>query len=141
MKRKKNLLASLQLLQAVKPQGIQAEEFVKLRNSFDRLSTGTADTADFDTVAMSINFAKVRALEISEKLAELCTQGQLAMTSIRNRYVKWRKWQMTVDEKVRILEAIEAYEAIAAASSKVQMNAAVHATFKNLARGKKGKHV
>jgi hypothetical protein len=130
----------LEIIEAVKPQGIQAEEFVKLRNSFDRLTSGTADTDDFDTVAMSINFAKVRALEISEKLAELLTQGQLAMTSVRNRYVKWRKWQMTDADRSSILDAIEAYEAIVAASSKVQMNAAVHATFRSLAKNKKGKY-
>lgn len=120
-------LAGLRLLDKARPfdPGDTTEQHIKTRACFDRLADGTADNDDFDRVAMAINLAKVRALEIDRGLADLLEAGQSAMTAVRKRHDKWAKWEVLPAERVAIVEAMDAHEAITDASSPLQMHEAL----------------
>ena len=116
-------LAGLRLLDRARPfdAGDTTEQHIKTRACFERLADGTADNDDFDRVAMAINLAKVRALEIDRGLADLLEAGQTAMTAVRKRHDKWAKWEVLPAERAAIVEALDAHEAITDASSPLQM--------------------
>ena len=131
-------LASLRLLDRARPfdPGDTTEQHIKTRAAFERLGNGTADNDDFDRVAMSLNLAKVRALEIDRGLADLLEAGQLVMTekcvkprpsgrgavkAVRKRHDKWAKWEVLPAERTAIVDALDAHEAITDASSPLQM--------------------
>lgn len=116
-------LAGLRLLDKARPfdPGDTTEQHIKTRACFERLADGTADNDDFDRVAMAINLAKVRALEIDRGLADMLEAGQLAMTAVRKRHEKWAKWEVLPAERAAIVEALDAHEAITDASSPLQM--------------------
>ncbi len=116
-------LASLRLLDRARPfdAGDTTEQHIKTRACFERLADGTADNDDFDRVAIAINLAKVRALEIDRALADLLTEGQNAMTAVRKRQERWDKWDVLPAERTAIVEALDAHEAITDASSPLQM--------------------
>ena len=120
-------LASLRLLDRARPfdEGDTTEQHIKTRACFERLADGTADSDDFDRVAMALNLAKVRALEIDMGLADLLTEGQNAMTAVRKRHEKWAKWEVLPAERTAIVEALDAHEAITDASSPLQMDEAL----------------
>ena len=120
-------LASLRLLDRARPfdAGDTTEQHIKTRACFDRLADGTADNDDFDRVAMALNLAKIRALEIDRGLADLLEVGQEAMTAVRKRHDKWAKWEVLPAERSAIVEAMDAHEAITDASSPLQMHVAL----------------
>ena len=120
-------LASLRLLDRARPfdAGDTTEQHIKTRACFERLADGTADNDDFDRVAMALNLAKVRALEIDMGLADLLTEGQNAMTAVRKRQERWDKWDVLPAERTAIVEALDAHEAITDASSPLQMHEAL----------------
>ncbi len=120
-------LAGLRLLDRARPfaAGDTTEQHIKTRACFERLADGTADNDDFDRVAMAINLAKVRALEIDRGLADLLEAGQDAMTAVRRRHDKWAKWEVLPAEHSAIVESLDAHEAITDASSPLQMHEAL----------------
>lgn len=120
-------LASLRLLDRARPfdPGDTTEQHIKTRACFDRLADGTADGDDFDRVAIAINLAKVRALEIDRSLADELETAQDAMTALRNRHTRWGKWDMLETERTEISHALSAAEVIADASSPLQMQIAM----------------
>ena len=120
-------LAGIRVLDRARPfdEGDTTEQHIKTRACFERLADGTADNDDFDRVAMALNLAKVRALEIDQALANLLEVGQDAMAAIRRRYDKWAKWEVLPAERTAIVEALDAHEAITDASSPLQMMAAL----------------
>ena len=128
-RKRRNLdkLAGFRLLDRARPfdEGDTTGEHIKTRACFERLADGTADNDDFDRVAMALNLAKVRALEIDQALANLLEVGQDAMAAIRRRHDKWAKWEVLPAERTAIVEALDAHEAITDASSPLQMMAAL----------------
>ena len=120
-------LAGIRVLDRARPfdEGDTTAEHIKTRACFERLADGTADNDDFDRVAMAINLAKVRALEIDDGLARVLECGQDAMAAIRRRHDKWAKWEVLPAERTAIVEALDAHEAITDASSPLQMMAAL----------------
>jgi len=120
-------LAAFTLLDRARPfdEGDTTGEHIKTRACFDRLADGTADNDDFDRVAMALNLAKVRALDIDDALACLLEAGQNAMSAVRARHCRWGKWDMLPTERAVIAEAMDAHEAITDASSPLQMLAAL----------------
>ena len=116
-------LAGIRVLDRARPfdEGDTTAEHIKTRACFERLADGTADNDDFDRVAMALNLAKVRALEIDQALANLLEVGQDAMAAIRRRYDKWAKWEVLPAERTAIVDALDAHEAITDASSPLQM--------------------
>ena len=141
--KRRDPLASLRLLKAASAPDettLQAEAN-KTRAAFLRLLEGTASTQDFDRVAMEINTCKIRALEIGNSglLLEALTSAQLANTAIRNRYMKWNKFQVLDTEKPIIGAALDACEAIIAASTPLQMQQAYETMLRSLKLQMKGK--
>ena len=134
MKKRKDPLAGLRLLAQARPHdsGVLVSQHIKLRNAFERLCSGEADTDDFDNVAMSLNIAKIRSYQIHQDLADLIDAGQVAMGAVKNRYITWRKWQVLDAEKEAIVPAIQAYETIADASSPLQVRNAMKVVLQNL---------
>ena len=128
-RKRRNLdkLAGFRLLDRARPfdEGDTTEQHIKTRACFERLADGTADNDDFDRVAMALNLAKVRALEIDRALANLLEVGQDAMAAIRRRHDKWAKWEVLPAERTAIVEALDAHEVITDASSPLQMMAAL----------------
>ena len=120
-------LAGIRVLDRARPfdEGDTTAEHIKTRACFERLADGTADNDDFNRVAMALNLAKVRALEIDQALANLLEVGQDAMAAIRRRHDKWAKWEVLPAERTAIVEALDAHEAITDASSPLQMMAAL----------------
>ncbi|MBW8463845.1 hypothetical protein [Acidovorax sp.] len=120
-------LAGFRLLDRARPfdEGDTTGEHIKTRACFERLADGTADNNDFYRVAMALNLAKVRALEIDQALADLLEAGQNAMATIRRRHGKWAKWDVLPAERTAIVEALDAHEVITDASSPLQMMAAL----------------
>ena len=123
----RRLTAGLQLLDDARPfdAGDTTDSHIKTRAAFDRLCDSTADDDDFDRVAIAINLAKVRALEIDPKLADLLEVAQDAMTAIRKRQERWGKWDVLDAERSSVLHALDANEAIVDASSPLQMRRAM----------------
>ena len=120
-------LAGIRVLDRARPfdEGDTTGEHIKTRACFERLADGTADNDDFNRVAMALNLAKVRALEIDQALADLLEAGQNAMATIGRRHDKWAKWEVLPAERTAIVEALDAHEAITDASSPLQMMAAL----------------
>lgn len=120
-------LAGIRVLDRARPfdEGDTTAEHIKTRACFERLADGTADNDDFDRVAMALNLAKVRALEIDQALADLLEAGQNAMATISRRHDKWAKWEVLPAERTAIVEALDAHEVITDASSPLQMMAAL----------------
>lgn len=119
--------AGLRLLNNARPYdpGDTTAKHLQTRAAFERLTDGTASDNDFDRVAMALNVAKVRALEIDAGLADLIEASQDAMTALRKRHDTWGKWDMLAVERAAIAEALEAAEAVADASSPLQMQRAL----------------
>ena len=120
-------LAGIRVLDRARPfdEGDTTAEHIKTRACFERLADGTADNDDFDRVAMAINLAKVRALEIDDGLASVLECGQAAMKVLRARHERWAKWDMLPAERATVAQAMDAHEAITDASSPLQMMAAL----------------
>lgn len=125
--RRADPLAAMRLLDRARPfdPGDTTEQHIKTRACFERLADGTADGDDFDRVAMAINLAKVRALEIDRGLADMLETAQDAMTHLRVRQERWGKWDMLATERAAVAQALDAAEAIADASSPLQMRRAL----------------
>ncbi|WP_422846914.1 hypothetical protein ACOYR4_13150 [Acidovorax sp. M14] len=120
-------LAGIRMLDRARPfeEGDTTAEHIKTRACFERLADGTADNDDFDRVAMALNLAKVRALEIDDGLACVLECGQDAMRALRARHERWAKWDMLPVERAAIAQAMDAHEVITDASSPLQMMAAL----------------
>ena len=120
-------LAGIRVLDRARPfdEGDTTGEHIKTRACFERLADGTADNDDFDRVAMALNLAKVRALEIDDGLACVLECGQDAMKALRARRERWAKWDMLPAERAAVAQAMDAHEAITDASSPLQMMAAL----------------
>ena len=123
----RRLTAGLQLLDDARPfdAGDTTDSHIKTRAAFDRLCDSTADEDDFDRVAIAINLAKVRALEIDPKLADVLEVAQESMTALRKRQERWGKWDVLPAERASVLYALDANEAIVDASSPLQMRRAM----------------
>lgn len=123
----RRLLTGLQLLDDARPfdAGDTTDSHLKTRAALDRLCDGTADNDDFDRVAIAINLAKVRALDIDAGLADMLETAQNAMTALRKRQERWGKWDVLPAERLDVLDALEANEAIVDASSPLQMRMAM----------------
>lgn len=119
-------VAPLVLLENARPfeEGEKAHEHLVLRAAFARLVDGSADTADFDRVAMHINVVKVRAMEIDEALADQIERAQDALSRARQRWTDCGRFGFDGPGLMHMREAMDAAEAIVDASSPLQMMAA-----------------
>lgn len=104
--------------------GETAGEHIKTRTAFERLRDGSADTNDFDHLAMVMSMVKVRALSIDETLADLLERGQDAMGRCKERYYRLGRFGFDGPGLTLVAECIDAAESIIDASSPLQMRTA-----------------
>lgn len=118
-----HLLKPLALLNDCRPfrEGEVDLDIVKVRFAYDRLKDGTADEGDFLLAGLTINMAKVRAMEISEFLADEIEKAQDAMNRCRERYLKHGRFGFDGEGLQAMEYAIEAHEEILVHSSPKQM--------------------
>ena len=121
-----NELAPLALLVNASPHqaGEKTVEHLKTQAAFERLKDGAADQDDFVVVAMVINMAKVRAMEIDETLADMLERGQDAMTRCAERFARTGRHGFDGPGLTLVAECLGAAQEIIDASSPLQMMAA-----------------
>lgn len=133
--------APLQLLDDCRPydDGDLIVDHIKIRTCFDRLRDGSGVEEDFNRVAVAINLAKVRALEIDECLADQLEVAQDAMMRCKERYAKHGRFGFDGPGLQSVIEALDANEEIVRNSSPRQMEKAMYVVRDVLAsRHKKG---
>lgn len=122
-----NKAAGIEALLNAQPHepGEKVAEHIKTRTALDRLRQGGAGTDDFDHLAMVINIAKVRALDIDDTLADMIERAQDAMGRCKARYLAHGRFGFDGPGLQQVLEAVDAAEAIIDASSPTQMRTAL----------------
>ena len=122
----RNLTLPQIILENARPHdaGEKTDEHLVTRACLDRLIDGSADSNDFDHVAMVINMVKVRALEIDAALADTLEHAQDAMGRCKARHYSHGRFGFDGPGLQTMREAIDAAEAIIDASSPLQMRAA-----------------
>ena len=103
-----------------------SRDLIRIRCAFERIRDGEADTEDFNRVSTAINLAKIRALEISELLADVIERGQDAMTRCQERYRKTGRWGFDGPGLQEVVISLEAHEEILSKSSPNQMTRAMY---------------
>lgn len=94
------------------------------RAAFERLMDATATEADFDRIAMAMNIAKYRAMEIDEGLAIFFEQAQDAMDTCKQRYLKLGEFGFDEASLQTMRQALDHHETITDASSPQQLEIA-----------------
>ena len=122
-----HLLKPIALLDACRPyaESELAHDLLRIMACYERLKDGTADEEDFNRVAVAINLAKVRALEIDQTLADELEKAQDAMMASKERRLKRGRFGFDGPGLQAMEYAIEAHEAIVTASSPKQMENAM----------------
>lgn len=101
--------------------GELTDSHIQTRLEFSRLIDGSADEADFASVAVLINICTVRAIEIDEMLTAELTPAHVAMRACFDRYKTCGRFGFTGPELQVMRNAIDVCEAISGASSVTQM--------------------
>lgn len=103
--------------------------------AFDRLRTGQGTEEDFDNVSMKLNTGLVRAEEIDLLLVATIKLGQGAMLRMQDRHARGLAFGFDADGLRDVPYALEAYEAILAASSPLQMKMAIQEAWRRVTGG------
>lgn len=132
-----NPVASFTLLDQARP--FEEGETDKLnqdhREAFDRLRSGQGNEEDFDNISMKLNTGLVRAEEIDPLLVATMKLGQGAMIRMQNRFNRGLAFGFDADGLRDVPYALEAYEAILAASSPLQMKMAIQEAWRRISGG------
>lgn len=102
--------------------GEKAGAHIKTLALFERLVSGAGDEDDFDHVAMVINIAKVRAIEIDATLADMIERAQDAMGRCKARQQRTGRFGFDGPGLTQTRDALDAAQAIIDASSPLQMH-------------------
>lgn len=127
-----HLLKPIALLNDCRPYEEQdvAHDLLRIMAAFERLKDGTADQEDFSRVAVAMNLAKIRAIEIDEGLADELEKAQDAMMRCKARYQKHGRFGFDGEGLQACEYAIAAHEEILKASTPKQMENAMFAARK-----------
>ncbi|THJ32377.1 hypothetical protein E8K88_11785 [Lampropedia aestuarii] len=101
-------------------------DHIKIRSCFARLRDGSGTEDDFNRVAVAINLAKVRALQIDEILADHIEVAQDAMMRCKARFDSHGRFGFDGPGLLAVLDAIGANEEIVRNSTPRQMEKALH---------------
>lgn len=127
-------LAGMRVLDNCKPyeEGEAMSAHMLTNESLIRLKQGTAQSDDFDRVAMALNVAQVRALQIDEGLATVINKAHDAMNEVRKRYMQIERWGFTKPQLDAVIEALDVHQVIHDASSPMQMQRALTVVHKSI---------
>lgn len=133
----KDYTAAFRLLGMAKPNepGKLVNEHIECRVALDRLRDGSAAEQDFDLVAHILNAALVRAEEIDELLVETIKLGQAAMVRAKDRRLRGLRFGFDADGLRDVPAALDAWEAMADASSPLQLRHSIQEAYKRMTGG------
>jgi len=133
----KDYTAAFRLLGMAKPYepGRLVREHIECRISYERLRDGGADENDFDLVAHVLNSALVRAEQIDELLVETIKLGQDAMVRMKDRYLRGLRFGFDAAGLRDVPAALDAWEAMADASSPLQLQHAIKEAYRRMTGG------
>lgn len=133
----KDPLAAMRLLGMAKPYepGRLVTEHIECRVSFERLRDGGATEQDFDLVAHILNTALVRAEQIDELLVQTIKLGQDAMVRMKDRYLRGLRFGFDAAGLRDVPAALDAWEAMADASSPLQLQHAIKEAYRRMSGG------
>ena len=119
-------LTPLYILDNARPHepGEKAGAHLKTLACFERLKDGSAGGDDYDHVAMVLNLAKMRALDIDATLADMIERAQDAMARCHARQQRGGRFGFDGPGLQQVADALDAAQAIIDASSPLQMRAA-----------------
>lgn len=103
--------------------------------AYKRLATGKGTEEDFDNVSMKLNVALVRAEDIDPLLVATMKLGQGAMVRMKARVARGLSFGFDADGLRDVPYALEAYEAILAKSSPLQMKLAIQEAWSRITGG------
>lgn len=129
--------AAMRLLGMAKPYepGRLDTEHIECRVSFERLRDGSGTEYDFDRVAAVLNAALIRAEQIDQLLVATVQLGQDAMVRAKDRYLRGLRFGFDAPGLRDVPSALDAWEAMADASSPLQMRHAIKESYKRIAGG------
>lgn len=133
----KDPFAVTNLLGMAKPNepGKLDTEHIECRVSFERLRDGGATEQDFDLVAHILNTALVRAEQIDELLVQTVKLGQDAMVRVKDRYLRGLRFGFDAAGLRDVPAALDAWEAMADASSPLQLQYAIKEAYRRMSGG------
>lgn len=116
------------------------EELIKhstpIRMSLQRFTIGTADEADWNTMAHVANVVTIRGEKIAKDVLECGRDAQKAVLSIYERFKKIMKWEVNHEELSRLVDAIDLHEQLMRLSLPRLMIEAAEETHRRVADGK-----
>jgi len=133
----KDYTAAFRLLGMAKPNepGQLDKEHIECRVALERLRDGSATEQDFDLVAHILNAALVRAEEIDELLVETIKLGQAAMVRAKDRRLRGLRFGFDAAGLRDVPAALDAWEAMADASSPLQLQHAIKESYRRMSGG------
>jgi hypothetical protein len=103
--------------------------------AYQRLATGQGSEEDFDNVSMKLNVGLVRAESIDPLLVATMKLGQGAMVRMQARVARGLSFGFDADGLRDVPYALEAFEAILASSSPLQMKHAIQEAWSRITGG------
>lgn len=133
----KDATAAFKLLDMATPNepGKLVNEHIECRVSFERLRDGGATEQDFDLVAHILNAALARAEQIDELLVQTIKLGQDAMVRMQGRYRRGLRFGFDAAGLRDVPAAMDAWEAMADASSPLQLQYAIKEAYRRMTGG------
>jgi len=130
-------VAAMRLLNMAKPNepGKLVNEHIECRVALDRLRDGSAAEQDFDLVAHILNAALVRAEEIDKLLVGIIKLGQAAMVRAKDRRLRGLRFGFDAAGLRDVPAALDAWEAMADASSPLQLQGAIKEAYRRMSGG------
>jgi hypothetical protein len=108
---------------------------IGIRTAFEAIKAGQGSEHDWDKLAHATGVTKVRAFQIAGNNNEMMPpldEADAALMKVKNRYLKWDKWEVLPAEIEPITYALDLYEMVVTSSSPAQMSEAVYARDKIL---------
>lgn len=101
---------------------------VDVRTSFEAIKVGNGSERAWDFLAHATGITKVRSIQIAgdgNEMLEPLHIADAALMKVKNRYLKWGKWELLPAEVQDIAYALDLYEEVATNSSPAQMTEAM----------------
>lgn len=100
------------------------EEHNKMHLALVKLTEGIGTRDNFDRVSMLLNIGRIRAEAINPGLEQTIITGQQAMIRMKDRYDRGLNFGFDAEGRISVPAALDVYEALADASSPLQLRQA-----------------
>ena len=99
-----------------------------VRTAFEAIKAGEGSESAWDRLAHATGITKIRSIQIAGEGNEMLpplNEADAVLMKVKNRYIKWAKWEVLPQEVDAITYALELYEMVVTSSSPAQMSSAV----------------